>query len=338
MSSMVESGERTLGVLRPLMAQRGAAGTPEEFYWAVNRAFHAEEARVYDRVHQEMWRSLPMVWRLLSQDLRAASQGREPISVLDVGCGTGMAAVMLLQTPLAGRIQELVLLDPSAEMLAQARKRRWPRAVPTRHLQGTVRDVPVHSRFDLIIASSVLHHVPDLPDFLGCIERLQDRGGRFIHLQDPHRDAVTDPGFRRRCRELDDTVRSRERRGRFHPLRLARRVAQRIGVITQADYLVRVNRRLLHSGVISVPLTAEEIWSVTDIHVPNLPFSIGRGISLEEIGRHLPSYRLVARRSYGFWGKLHSELPAGWQEAERRMIESGEPGGAWIAGAWQKRT
>jgi SAM-dependent methyltransferase len=65
--------------------------------------------------------------------------------ILDLGCGTGGHAI-----PLARRGYEVVGVDRSAEMLAEARRKAAVAGVQARFLQGDLRSVRLGERFDLV--------------------------------------------------------------------------------------------------------------------------------------------------------------------------------------------
>lgn len=88
----------------------------------------------------------------------AAATAPHAATLLDVGCGAGNFTLKLLQ-----RLPNLnvTLIDLSQPMLdrAVARVRAASRG-PITALQGDIRDVPLgESRFDIIVAASVLHHL-----------------------------------------------------------------------------------------------------------------------------------------------------------------------------------
>jgi 2-polyprenyl-3-methyl-5-hydroxy-6-metoxy-1,4-benzoquinol methylase len=86
--------------------------------------------------------------------------------VLDVGCGTGLSSELLLQTDLSRLICHIDLLDTSEPMLAKVRDRAQKWGVPHATILGTIDAIPPSSQYDLIMACSVLHHIPDLKNRL----------------------------------------------------------------------------------------------------------------------------------------------------------------------------
>ena len=312
--------------LYPLMEAKGVTTSAEDFHRAVNLTFHDVEARHYDELHRSMWESLPRQFELLTRDLEA--DGRGPtggLTLLDVGCGTGLSSELLLRTPLGRRVTRVHLLDTSPEMLERSRWRAAGWGVPHRVVEGTIADVPDSAAYDLVLVCSVLHHIPDLPAFLRRVGALERPGGAFLHLQDPNGEHARDEGLARRKAELQ--------RARF--LQRLGAKARRL-LRSDAAYIGDVNRRLLEAGVIREPMTAGEIWSVTDIHVVDLPYSMGDGISTARLAEALPDYDLVSRRSYGFFGQLASELPPAFREREQALVDARALDGEWVSGAWRR--
>jgi 2-polyprenyl-3-methyl-5-hydroxy-6-metoxy-1,4-benzoquinol methylase len=324
-----------LDCLLPLMRAKGVTISPARFHDIVNVTFHRFESRHYDTVHREMWDVLPAQFELLTNDLLDRPLP-ESLDLLDIGCGTGLSSELLLATPLGKKIAQLDLIDTSAEMLAKCRERaaRWPALC--RFVEGTVEQAP-GARYDLILTCSVLHHIPDLRGFLRNVRALQAPGGFFIHLQDPNGDCLADPDLLRRS----DALR-RTRKKSVSPLRPALRIASRIRrAITGArsnqpkNYLAEVNDALLAEGVIKIALTDEEIWSVTDIHESNLPYSTGSGISIRSLREMMPDYELVSARSYSFFGRMMNELPGSMKKEELRLIRERAMNGSKLAAAWR---
>jgi hypothetical protein len=99
------------------------------------------------------------------------------------------------------------------------------------------------------------------------------------------------------------------------------------------DYLFKTNRALLEKGMISTPLSAEEIYAITDIQIHNG----GGGISISAIRSWLPDYDCLSLRSYGFLGTVWSSLPAEYRKAEEDLIARHAPNGAKIGAAWKAR-
>ena len=316
------------------MSKYGVTCAPYEFQQTVNLAFHKSESSVYDSIHRDMWASLPQQFDLLVSDYLASGEELgNHLTVLDVGCGTGLASELLLNTKIGGRIAEIDLLDTSPEMLERARGRASAWDVKTTAICGGIKSI-AHGgrRYDLIVTCSVLHHIPDLSDFLKDIRHLQASQGIFMHLQDPNGDYLEDALLHHRTEELKDYERPLipKRLRRLAPQNVIRRIRRKFANSPDQDYISRVNRELIESGLTREPMTAHDIWAVTDIHVHD-----GEGISIKAASGLLRNYRMISARSYAFFGKMVSELPAGFKEREQQLIEARALNGLEIAGLWK---
>jgi 2-polyprenyl-3-methyl-5-hydroxy-6-metoxy-1,4-benzoquinol methylase len=318
-------------VLRPLMDTLGVTVSAEEFHDAVNVAFHDFESECYDEVHRSMWESLPRQFDLLCDDvLEKGAPLPSELTMLDVGCGTGLASELFLRTKLGRTVRGVDLLDTSPRMLkaANTRAAAW-RATHTSTL-GTTDQVPSPS-YDVILICSVLHHVPDLPAFFDRVARLQAKGGLFLHLQDPNGDYLGDRELVRRTKMCARTPRMLRERivQRLSSTSVARRVQKFLAAHGRPTYIDRTNEALLHTGIIRKPMTKGEIWAVTDLHVD-------AGISVKKMKEQLKDYKPISTPSYSFFGRMWSELPKSLQREEVRLSDAGAANGMQISGAWQR--
>ncbi len=326
----ITSQSEPLRIVAEIMARHGARCTPEEFHAAVNVTFHDFESEVYDREHADMWDSLPRQFSLLADDCLASDlDPSRRLRLLDIGVGTGLASTCILKTSLGSRAQSIDLLDTSPAMLRQATKKAQNWGIPFEVHHGLISDLPAGRTYDLIVTCSVLHHVPDLADFLAQVRAHQAPHGVFIHLQDPNGDFMKDPDLQRR---MADTSRSAvpESLQRFKPKRIIGRLVREITGKQSSDYVSKTNQALLKSGIVTTPLTVAEIYDITDIHVED-----GSGISVERMKAWMPDYNCISKRSYGFFGKLASMLPSDAQAAEEKMIEGRALNGFHIGAAWR---
>jgi ubiquinone/menaquinone biosynthesis C-methylase UbiE len=305
----------SLESLEPLRVRYGVKCSTEEFHSIVNVVFHDIESEVYDEVHRDMWESLPRQFELLTKDvLPFASKG--PLNALDIGGGTGLSSQLLLATELGARVQNLTLLDTSARMLAKARERLRGSRIHVEFVEGMTQVLP-STAYDLILVSSVLHHIPDLEAFTQEVTRLQKPGGLFLHVQDPNADTVSEQRVPWRFR-------------RFLPQNLARAAWRRLRGQHRKTYLDRVNDELLKRGVVERPMRPNDLWAITDIRIET-----EEGISVDRLAALLDGYCLLSKRTYAFFSVLASSLPETMRREEAQMIDAKAQDGAYVAAAWQ---
>lgn len=327
-----------LACLIPLMHAKGVTVSAGEFHRAVNVAFHEAEAPAYDRLHAGMWDSLPEQFVLLCDDVLAlAPHLRRPLRVADIGCGTGRSAEALLATRLGRMVGSVDLVDTSRAMLARAAARARGWGVPVSTVEGGVESL-TDGRYDVVLVCSVLHHIPDLDTFLARVASLQAPNGIFLHVHDPNAAALASPAYRERTERLQRAWAEARRAPRRRAERLMRRVVRRLRPSApEYAYMDAANAALLRDGIVRVPLSEVEMWSVTDIHVEGLPYSTRTGISLGLVESALPGYELLTERSYAFFGEMCGELPtAALRAEERQLIAERARDGRQLAAAWRK--
>jgi 2-polyprenyl-3-methyl-5-hydroxy-6-metoxy-1,4-benzoquinol methylase len=317
-----------LAPLAGIMQSHGVRCSPEEFHAAVNVAFHQNESEVYDELHTDMWESLPREFALLAADcVNAGSPVAEKIRMLDIGCGTGLASDSILKSVLGPRVQKITLLDTSPAMLKRARTRSAGWGIPVSDHLGLLDTLPLQ-KYDLIVTCSVLHHVPDVPAFLGQVASRQAAGGVFLHLQDPNGETLASPILAERTKQVSSQL--PEWVTRLKPSRILGRLFREVTGKQGEDYISKTNRELLRLNVLTTPLTVHELFSITDIHVQD-----GQGISIGKMRQSMASYELISERSYGYFGQLGSALPSRWALEENALSQRRDPNGMYMGAAWK---
>jgi SAM-dependent methyltransferase len=298
----------------------------------VNVIFHEFESEVYDVEHADMWESLPGQFKLLIDDwLRSDPAAPVEIRLLDIGCGTGLATDSILGTRIGTRVKSVHLLDTSSAMLQRASQRASQWKVPVTCQEGLLDSVAGEGRFEIIVACSVLHHIPHLPPFLDTVRKLQADGGVFLHLQDPNGDFGNDP-------ELQARISQRSRRlcpewmYRFTPRRIFGRVYRELTGKQGQDYISKASHALVERGILTTPLSVQELFEITDIHVQD-----GEGVSIARMKSWLPDYDCLSQRSYAFMGELLSTLPPNLRKTEEEMIAAKALNGFHTGAIWKRR-
>jgi ubiquinone/menaquinone biosynthesis C-methylase UbiE len=322
--------------LLPLLQKTGSTLSAEKFQERINIVFHDFEAFHYDAMHTDMWGSLQQQINLLVTDLfDHCTIENKALSLLDIGCGTGLSSQILLNTKLEHYINQITLLDTSPNMLkyAEEKAKTWGKKYTM--INAYLDDV--NEKFDVIIISSVLHHIPDLEVFLKQVNNVLNSGGFLIHIQDPNGDYINSEEYLIRKNEYEKVLESLPKKKKiidFIPKTLLKSIKR---LLNRKDYIDLINDQLLVEKTINKRMTADEIWSVTDIHVETKKDTINKGISLRFLKLQLQNFELIKMRSYGFYGFLKSDLVENYQEKEARLIDGNHVNGRNISCLWMKK-
>ena len=161
---------------------------------------------------------------------------------------------------------------------------------------------------------------------------MQAPDGIFVHLQDPNKDYLEDSELKKRIARLS-------RRPlpawvyRFWPARIAGRLRRELSGTQGQDYLSKTNRALLEKGYITSPLSAAEIFAITDIQAHD-----GEGVSMSRMKAYMPDYECVSQRSYSFFGQLSSVLPSQYRALEEDLTKQQALNGNEFGCVWKLRS
>jgi hypothetical protein len=156
----------------------------------------------------------------------------------------------------------------------------------------------------------------------------------LLQLQDPRAGASADEVLSRRRnaaerrRSLLARLPAPLRRGATGLLRAA-------GWYRRAPIARETNRQLLAGGVVRRALDLQEIWAVTDFHVPGQPGALGTGVDVEAIRRGLGDAVLADTFTYEFFGRPAPDLTAAERLEEEALFAAGDPHGAQFGTAWK---
>jgi ubiquinone/menaquinone biosynthesis C-methylase UbiE len=154
--------------IRPQTAEDGPATTGKVIHWAW----------AYDPLVWLVTLGRPRKFRERTLDLAALAPGE---SVLDIGCGTGSAAIAAKRR--VGPAGKVIGIDPSAEMIARARRKAARAGIDVAFERAVAEKLPFpDGAFDALLSTVMLHHLPD-DARRKCIEevrRVLKPGGRFI--------------------------------------------------------------------------------------------------------------------------------------------------------------
>ena len=117
----------------------------------------------------------------------------EGLTILDFGCGTG-----LLTAKMASIAHRVLALDSSAKMISVLKNKQLPN-VDTLSVELSEETIKtndlLHSKFDLIVASSVCAFLPDYEGTLQLLKTLLKPNGLFIQWDWLKTEGDSDFGF-----------------------------------------------------------------------------------------------------------------------------------------------
>jgi 2-polyprenyl-3-methyl-5-hydroxy-6-metoxy-1,4-benzoquinol methylase len=322
--------------LLPLLKKTGSTLSPEKFQERINIVFHDFEASHYDSLHTDMWGSLQQQINLLVDDLfRYKNLDTRELSLLDIGCGTGLSTQIVLNSQLGNYINQVTLLDTSSNMLKYANEKANTWNKKYKIVNSYLFDL--EEKFDVIIISSVLHHIPDLETFLKQVNNSLNVGGFLIHLQDPNGDYLNNDVYVGRKNQYETALNAIPKKKKiidYIPKEVLRSIKR---ILNRKDYIDLINDQLIAEKTINRRMTADEIWSVTDIHVETKSNFINKGISINFLKKQLYNFELIQMRSYGFYGYLKSDLLESYKENEEKFIQENLLNGRNLACIWIKK-
>ena len=162
-------------------------------------------------------------------------------------------------------------------------------------------------------------------------------GGILIHIQDPNGDYINSDSYLQRKNEYESIISALPKNKKltdFIPKPLLKSIKRILG---RKDYIDLINDQLLAEKTIKRRMTADEIWSVTDIHVETKKDMVNKGISLRFLQTQLVNFDLINMRSYGFYGFLKSDLTEDYQQKEAQFIAQNQRDGRNISCLWIKK-
>ena len=135
------------------------------------RAFWEQKAKHYDSSMKLLGRPLPRILELTAESVSGAD------TTLEVAAGTG-----LVTAAIAPHTRRLVATDYAEAMLSALRERIAAAGLSNVELARAdiyALDYPT-ATFDVVVASNVLHLVPDLANALAALRRVLRPGGKLV--------------------------------------------------------------------------------------------------------------------------------------------------------------
>jgi ubiquinone/menaquinone biosynthesis C-methylase UbiE len=173
------------GTIRPHTAQAGVSASLPPDDW---RHIDASEAGARATEYLDAAAAAIAAARHRSHQLLDVDPGA---SVLDVGCGTGIALREIAD--LVGTDGTIVGLDPSTAMLEQTRARLAGVSARIHLIEGTATDTGLErDRFDAVRTERVLMHISQPREALAELARVTRPGGRIVVVEPDHRRLAVD--------------------------------------------------------------------------------------------------------------------------------------------------
>ena len=147
---------------------------------------YLERAGEYDAENQDKSRTMLKKAALVATAIEKRANGR-PISILEVGCGTGLFTKLLAERFPDARI---TATDAFVPMLDVAKKRlaAFPNTTVAQYdaqTEGTFADA-----FDIVCGVDLIHHLPDPVGGLRCWRGLVAPGGALVFFESNPRNPV----------------------------------------------------------------------------------------------------------------------------------------------------
>lgn len=163
---------------------------------------HAKEAAIYDLVHPEIFskQAQHRIVEILDEaEKKIMSRDRK---ALDIGAGTGNITLKLLKKNI-----NVDAVDISMEMLEILKgklteKEKKQISIVVADADGFLNNK--NEEYDLIVTSSLLHHLPEYTQTLKLMEKALKPGGVLVNLHEPSGQVV--PGIFGKLTEVDAVV------------------------------------------------------------------------------------------------------------------------------------
>ncbi|MFZ5559797.1 MAG: class I SAM-dependent methyltransferase [Patescibacteria group bacterium] len=260
-----------------------------------NKIFHNEEANFYDQQHLEILREGDN-WKNFCQ--RYLEHLSRPITVLDVGSGTGFVPAILAQylTPQ----DKVICADISLKMLMIAKEKLKKFSCQFEFVETDCEEMPflANTSIDLITVNSVLHHLPGYHKFLEEANRLLKSEGIICIAHEPNRKFFKNFLLVFIFRLLS-----------YFSVKLSKfkKSIQNQKIVLTDE----INEQLVKEGIIKSgqKLNDQEIQALVDIWSPTVSSKINKEAGFDPLlikKEYFPTSKLLLLRTYNHLGKIDS--------------------------------
>lgn len=260
----------------------------------INVAFHDIEAKVYENNHPEIYSYEKVSWQELFTRIRNLSVGREKLTLLDIGTGTGFVPSTI--SGLLSKEDTVVFSDVSSRMLKLAERNTKNDAYLKKFvlIKNSYEEISVNS-IDVITLNSVLHHIADIPLFFKEVFRMLKSGGVIIIKHEPN------------IRFGNNIVLS----NLYKVLRFLRYRGSGYRHVKQSSIQIETIKCLEAKGITFLPpLKNGELQALVDIHSPTAAgsFDKSRGFNpFTFVPVYIDNAQIIECNTYGYLGKIRDD-------------------------------
>lgn len=260
----------------------------------VNEVFHDVEAGTYADIHPEIFGYESQSWSELFSWVRSQLQSTRPITILDIGTGTGFVPITIAPSLTAEDI--FIGTDLSKGMLIQSERNLEKNTFKKRFVQ--IKDgyeMLPSSSVDVVTINSVLHHIPNLKVLFTEMDRVLKSGGYIIIKHEPN----------------IRFVKNRILRLLYLFLTLLRKKRRFKAQVTDTPIHTKTIEKLEDEGIVfDPPLSSFDLQSLVDIHSPTASggMSTERGFDPYSLAEtYFDNASLIKCKTYSFFGKKRDD-------------------------------
>ncbi|MDP1620684.1 MAG: class I SAM-dependent methyltransferase, partial [bacterium] len=151
----------------------------------INELFHDFEQADYDKKHADIFIGETGRWKNIGKTM--LKNKTSPISILDIGCGTGFVPMQICN--LLQAQDTFICSDISEKMLEVCKEKiaQQKFLCDFKFIKSDGFSLSPHDEsMDIITMNSVLHHIPDFAPFFNEINRLLKVNGLLIIGHEPN--------------------------------------------------------------------------------------------------------------------------------------------------------
>jgi ubiquinone/menaquinone biosynthesis C-methylase UbiE len=236
----------------------------KELVLRVNELFH-DLSDNYEKKHDGIFIHEVERWKMIGgRYLKETSD----VKILDIGTGTGFIPLQL--GDFLRKRDVFVCLDISQKMLDECKKNVDSKKFTAKfsYLKDTG-DIEVdYSSFDIITINSVLHHLPNIEEFLNGVNNTLKKGGRIVIGHEPNKKFYQSNFLWNNYYFISLVFQPKKLMflllKKLHLQALIKRVRKN----KKGEIFSKINAKLIKEGMIEKELSVDNISEIIDIHSP----------------------------------------------------------------------